>query len=95
MKVKLNKKSVSINLNFQEFGNLVDILDQWLEVYHEEDCEYSEFIEKHQSQLEKVDKYINKCVSKNINPYPQIINFVKKGQSNAEEFNAIIEGFSK
>lgn len=78
MKAKLNKKSVSLNLNLQEFSLLTEILGQWFEAYHEEDCEWSEFVEKHQGQFEKVDKYINKCIQKNTAPIVQKIVFNKK-----------------
>lgn len=95
MKAKLNKKSVSLNLNLQEFSLLTEILGQWLEAYHEEGCEWSEFVENHQGQFEKVDKYINKCIQSNNSPYPQKINFVAKGHPNASRLNAIITGYSK
>lgn len=78
MKAKLNKKSVSLNLNLQEFSFLTVVLGQWLEAYDEEDCEMSKFVEKHQEQFEKVDKYIDKCIEKKTTPIVQKIVFNKK-----------------
>lgn len=77
MKGKLNKKSVTITMNLAEFELLTDILGQWGEAYHENKCDYSDFVEKHIEGFERTNKYINKCIGKNESVLPQKIQFEK------------------
>lgn len=95
MKGKLNKKSVTITMNLSEFDLLTDILGQWAEAYHEQDCEYSDFVQKHIDGFERTDKYINKCLNKNESVLPQKIQFEKVKMVTEENCDKKISDLTK